>query len=441
MTTTFNILGPLEVLDGEDSVSLNGMIQRATLGYLLLYANKVVATSELLRALWGADAPPTARKMLQNAVSGLRRALPSAPGHDVDRSGLLVTHAPGYLLRVDRDSVDLCRFEDLARKGRAAVAGEAWDDADRYLGDALALWRGPVLADLAENGYEWPECNGVQNTWYAVQEDRAQAALSTGRHLELIGELEPLVGADPLRERLCAQLMLALYRSGRQADALSVYRRTRSALVGKLGLDPGRELADLERAILDHDPTLIRVGERRAETAVPAARAEVPAGTARPPAEPPAVMTGKPPRKPPADEAEEPARPAPAASACTDDERPAAERKWVSAILVRAGTGADDDPEVLDQALRRLNATVADQVHRFGGVRHDSLGPVLVALFGTEQTKEDDAQRAVRAAMAVRDEVAAARLPQAAVAVVAGEALVVRSAGGARILQVTGAVP
>src|SRR5882724_4271265 len=127
----FKVLGPLEVVENTVTIPLGGTNQRAVLGYLLLYSNKVVATSQLLRALWGEQAPPTARKMLQNAISGLRRALDPT---------LLVTHAPGYLLRVDPDTVDLCRFEDLARKGRAAVGVGDWNEADSHLSDALALW-------------------------------------------------------------------------------------------------------------------------------------------------------------------------------------------------------------------------------------------------------------------------------------------------------------
>jgi DNA-binding SARP family transcriptional activator len=252
----FNLLGPLEVLEDGRQVPLSGVKQRATLGFLLLHANKVVATSQLLRALWGDDAPATARKILQNAVSGLRATFASNSNGAAQGSPSLVTHSPGYLLRVEPDCVDLFRYRRLAEKGRAELAVGSWEPAARFLREALGLWRGLVLADLTEVGISWPELTALQNARLTALEDYVEAELATGRHHEVIGELEAAAEDAPARERLCGQLMLALYRCGRQADALSVYRRTRTALVEQLGLDPGRELQELERAILDHDPVL-----------------------------------------------------------------------------------------------------------------------------------------------------------------------------------------
>jgi len=211
----------------------------------------VVATSELLNALWaGAGcAPPTARKILQNAVRGLRVVL----SNDTPE---LLTQLPGYLLRVDPTQVDLFEFYRRAEQGRAALAAGSFEVAAATLRDALALWRGPALADLVETGIVWPELTAVQNARLDVLEDYVDAELANGRHQAALGELEPMVEAEPLRERLCQQLMLALYRSGRQADALNVYARVRSELVERLGLEPGRALQTLQQAILAHDPAL-----------------------------------------------------------------------------------------------------------------------------------------------------------------------------------------
>ncbi|MDX3195972.1 AfsR/SARP family transcriptional regulator, partial [Streptomyces sp. MN03-5084-2B] len=272
----FHVLGPLRLFEDDVFVQLSGIKRRAALGYLLLHANSVVATSELVTALWGENPPPTARKILQNAISGLRRTLPAHSG-DPD-SELLVTHAPGYLLRVDPECVDLLQFRALAKRGQAALAAGRWHEAERDLRGALELWRGPALSDLLEDGYDWPELTALQNERFAVLESQMEAALAAGKEQQVISELEPVVGADPLRERLARQLMLALYRSGRQVDALGVYRRTRSALVEGLGLDPSPDLRALERAILDHDPGLA-LGATEARPATP----PVVAGTPPPP--------------------------------------------------------------------------------------------------------------------------------------------------------------
>ncbi|MET9804120.1 BTAD domain-containing putative transcriptional regulator [Streptomyces sp. NPDC006368] len=252
----FRMLGPLEVMAGDRPVPLGGTKQRATLGYLLLQANQVVPTSQLLSALWsGEDTPATARKILQNAVWGLRGMLTtSAPA--VEHPATLVTRAPGYMINVDPDQVDLHLFRKRVHEGRARLAAGRPEEAVPPLCEALELWRGPVLADLVERGTSWPELTAVQNTRLDVLEDYFEAKLQCAQHYAVLGELETTVEAEPLRERTAGQLMLALYRCGRQADALGVYHRIRATLVEDLGLEPGHELRRMQQAILAQDPAL-----------------------------------------------------------------------------------------------------------------------------------------------------------------------------------------
>jgi DNA-binding SARP family transcriptional activator len=257
----FNVLGPLEIVVGETRVPLTGLNRRATLAFLLLHANKMVPTSQLLRALWDDNPPSTARKMLHNAVSHLRGVL-SSGGAGADAPSI-ITDAGGYLLNVDPKSIDLVRFHELAERGRRELEVGAWATAGRALREALDLWRGPVLADLVEHGIAWPELTVLRNTRLALLEDYVEAQLATGRQHEVVPLLERAVAeTDPPRECLTAQLMLALYRCGRQAEALDVYRRARASLVDKLGIEPGRTMQNLERAILDHDPKLTLGAEK-----------------------------------------------------------------------------------------------------------------------------------------------------------------------------------
>jgi DNA-binding SARP family transcriptional activator len=398
----FHLLGALEVLDDDLPVPLGGVKQRAALGFLLLHANRVVATSKLLQALWSRDVPPTARKMLQNAVSGLRGVL--TPHGSPEGSALLLTHAPGYLLRVDPDSLDLSRFQQLTEQGRGELSAGNWPTAAKVLRKALSLWRGPVLADLAETGINWPELTAIKDWRLATQEDCFEAELACGRHYEIIGELESLIEVEPYRERLNGQLMLALYRCGRQVDALSVYRRTRAALVEELGLEPGRELQELERAILDHAPALDLPPsvQRRHLLAV----GQTPA---------PVVIT------PPVPAVE------PAAVDVTT-----VERKLVSVVMVSAQLGlaaGDGDPEDVDEVHQEVSAVVRAEVERLGGVVGGNVGSVFLALFGVPKTAEDDADRAVRASLAIRDRLAAVADVQIGVAT--GDSLVRLPASGA----------
>lgn len=233
----FCVLGSVEVVAGSSRLDLGGVRQRTILGYLVLNAGTLVPANRLLRALWPGTPPATARKMVQNAVSALRRVLP-AP--------VLRTDPPGYRLRVDPADVDLFEFRLLAQLGRVAIAEGDPAHGAALLRTGLSLWRGRAFADLVENGVRWPELAAIEEERLSAVEDRLDAELACGRHREITSELEVLTATDPPRERLCRQFMVALYRSGRQADALRVYGRTRAAL----GREPGRELQELQRRIL-----------------------------------------------------------------------------------------------------------------------------------------------------------------------------------------------
>lgn len=250
----FNILGPLEVVHEGRVVPLGGINRRAMLGMLLLRANQVVPASKLLDSLWSGGVPPTARKMLQNAASGLRDVL--ALGSGSDDPPLLLTRSPGYMMHVDQSSIDVNLFSLYTEQGRSYAAAADWESARNALHDALAVWRGPVLADLTEVSATWPEVSAAQNTHLIVVEEMFDAELACGRHREIVAELDAAARREPSRERLAAELMLALYRCGRQLEALDVYRRIRASLIEGHGLEPSRELRDLEYSILNQDPRL-----------------------------------------------------------------------------------------------------------------------------------------------------------------------------------------
>ena len=238
----YRILGPLEVVDENRPVALGGPKQRSLLALLLLRANEVVATETLIDRLWGERPPSTAAKVVQVQIWRLRRAL----GPDA-----LVTRPPGYMLQVGTDEFDLARFEQLvgdARGAEPAVAAEK-------LREALALWRGTPLADLAHEDFA-TEVARLEELRLVALEQRMEADLALGRHDELVPDLEALVAEHPYRERIHGQLMLALYRSGRQTDALERFQALRRLLDEELGLEPGEQLKQLQKAILAHDTSL-----------------------------------------------------------------------------------------------------------------------------------------------------------------------------------------
>jgi DNA-binding SARP family transcriptional activator len=239
----FRILGPLDVLDGETPVEIAGSKRRAVLALLLLHANEVVRTERLVDDLWGEQAPRNAAAALHSHVSRLRKAL----GPEV-----LARREWGYVLRADEESIDLRRFE------RLVAAAEPLPARERALklAGALKLWRGPALADLASEPSLQTEIARLDELRLTTLERRIDADLEAGRNAELVGEIEALIAANPLREHLRWQLILALYRAGRQAEALEVYRETRRLLTEELGLEPSPELRELEKAILRQDPAI-----------------------------------------------------------------------------------------------------------------------------------------------------------------------------------------
>ena len=239
----FRLLGPLEVSEHGRPLALGGVKQRSVLAILLMHANELVTTDELIDRIWGEAPPGRASKNVQVYVSRLRKLL------GAER---LTTHASGYWLHVEPEEFDVARVERLA-----AEAGRSGPEAAaRKLSEALEMWRGPALADLAYEGFAQGEIARLEEIRIALLEQRIDADLALGRHAALIGELEALVARHPVRERLRFQLMLALYRCARQAEALDAYRATRRELSEELGLEPSEPLRQLEQAILRHDPSL-----------------------------------------------------------------------------------------------------------------------------------------------------------------------------------------
>ncbi|MER5794523.1 BTAD domain-containing putative transcriptional regulator [Streptomyces sp. NPDC001980] len=463
-------------MDDGSFLSLGGTKQRATLGYLLLQANRVVSTSQLLDALWAVDdAPTSARKILQNAVWGLRRALTPSGGAPAP----LVTQPPGYKLTVDPDDVDLYRFQTMAERGREALVAGRPEDAAVLLGEALELWRGPVLTDLVEAGIDWPELSAVQNARLNAMEDYFDAELALGRHHVVLGELEAMVEETALRERSSGQLMIALYRSGRQADALNVYGRMRAVLVEELGLEPGRELQTLQQAILNHDPRLSAPAapggrEPYGETALPGpsgppaplsavplaslsgpredaptaadatgreghrpdgfrpeGHGRGPSGAPGPyhdrsdrrtgdvPASAPTVsaLVPVPDREPEAAAEAVPVRGAVRSAQPRLESGPATTRRGqVSVLLMRTQLDTstmDGDAEAVDDLLEGASRWVHQNIEYFGGRVTAAIGSILMALFDAGEEGGDDAERAVLAALATRDGLRSAVLPGA----------------------------
>jgi DNA-binding SARP family transcriptional activator/ABC-type transport system substrate-binding protein len=237
------LLGPFEVADGDRTLVIGGGRQRKLLAILGLRANEFVGSERLIEELWGEQPPETAAKALQGYISQLRKTL----GHE-----MLLTRPGGYILQIAPGQLDVHRFEQLVEEARDAEPREAAEK----LRQALALWRGPALADFAYDDFARTEIARLEERRLAVLEQRIEADLALGRHATLVGELAALVAQEPLSERPRAQLMLALYRSGRQAEALEVYQQARRTFRDDLGLEPSEEMQQLQRAILAHDPAL-----------------------------------------------------------------------------------------------------------------------------------------------------------------------------------------
>ena len=251
MDLEFRVLGPLEVGRGQQGLPLGSPKQRALLGLFLVHANEAISRERLIEELWGDAAPKTVNAVLNVYLTRLRRLLADGTGEQ-----LLLTQAAGYVLRVPPDQFDAHRFEALLEKGRRELASGEAKRASLTLRNALALWRGPALADLAFESFAQTEIARLEELQLAALEARIEADLALGRHDSVVAELETLVAAHPYREGLRAQLMLALYRSGRQAEALEMYRRARRTFSEELGIEPGPRLQELEGAILRHDSSL-----------------------------------------------------------------------------------------------------------------------------------------------------------------------------------------
>jgi DNA-binding SARP family transcriptional activator len=248
MALEYRLLGPLEVLVDGRVAGLGAPRHRGVLVLLLTQANAVVPAQRLIDELWGEDPPASAQNLIQGAVSHLRKAL----GKDT-----IATQGSGYALRVDPQALDLHRFERLAEEGSLALEDGHFDQAAAALGEALALWRGPALADLVDEDFAQPVAARLEELRLLVLERRLEAELARGRHADVLGEIQGLAREHPLREPVHGLLMLALYRCGRQAEALEAYRSARSGLVEELGISPGPALQELEGRILRQDPELL----------------------------------------------------------------------------------------------------------------------------------------------------------------------------------------
>lgn len=443
----------MEVVSGGRSLPLGGVKQRAVLGLLLLRANQVVATSQLLDALWPEESRPvTARKMVQNAVWGLRALLETGDGERPDGSmpPQLLTRAPGYVLRVDPERLDATRFERAVTAGRARLDAGEPAEAAVLLGEALAEWRGSALSDLAEEGMEWAELTALRQLRLDAMEDRFEAELACGRHHAVLGELTSLAEAEPLRERLCGQLMLALYRCGRQAEALSVFSRVRLALVEEYGLEPSAGLQTLQHRILRHDQTLASPAGGRAEpggTEVRAPRRHTVAETGRveTPVRITAAHTAAPgtgvtevagpgtvsvpefvpefaPEFAPAEE--EPRTPRPLGVA---EAGAVAERRDVCVLVVCTESAVDAaamESEQLDASLHDAVTVLTESVEARSGTVVGSMGGLCAALFGLRSERPEASLNAVRAAFAARERLTSGMGMVMRAVVISGKAIV-----------------
>ena len=250
----FRLLGPLEVWRAGQQLAVGGAKPRALLAILLLHADQIISTDELIDGLWGERPPLGAANALQAHVSALRRTLEPRRGAS-DANRLLITRTPGYLLRLSGHELDLFRFERLIADGRDAISADPGRAIARFRA-ALGLWRGPALADFVYERFASAEAIRLEEMRLGALEDCLECELAQGNHADVVAELESLHAGHPLRERLAGQLMLALYRGGRQAEASTIFQSTRSALVEEMGMEPGAALRQLLQQILEQDPKL-----------------------------------------------------------------------------------------------------------------------------------------------------------------------------------------
>src|SRR6516225_2669238 len=335
------ILGPFHLEDGDRRITIGGVRQREVLADLLLHANEVVPSEQILVDLWGEDVPPSAANALQAAISRLRRMLPP---------GRLITSGPGYQLRLFPAELDIAQFEQLIFEGRDALAAGDAAEAVQLLDQAMLLWRGPPLADFRYEPFAQAEIARLEELQLACLEERNEAQLALGSAGALTAELGRMVAEHPLRERLRRQLMLALYRSGRQTEALDTYREFRNVLAEELGLEPSAALRELEAAILRQDPVL---APGSATSGTPQARRPV------------TVL-------------------------CV-------------ALQVAPSAGVTLDPEAHGVVNEHVVSGLTAVLERHGGRLAASDSEHLMGVFGVTTVHEDDALRAVRASLEARD--------------------------------------
>lgn len=370
MGVEIRLLGPLEVVDGARPVALPRGRARSLFALLALHPGEVVAADRLVDALWGETPPPTVRTALHGLVSALRGRLEPEGHRRRPSSDLLQTRPPGYRLAVEPDQVDAYRFRRLVEQAMGASAAQR---ATR-LRAALALWRGPALAEFAYEPFAQTPIAALDELRLAALEERIDADLDLGRHVGLVGELRELVAEHPLRERLRGHLVLALYRCGRQAEALEAFLDARRVLMEELGIDPGPALARLGQAILRQDPSL----ELSSHTQPPVtASADAEASLS---ADAPIAAAGPPPVE--------------ALPWLPGGRRPAT---VVFVDLAVPSAAAEADPEVFRQMTTRCFEAASEVFIRHGGSVRGFIGDVIVAVFGVPTAHEDDALRAVRA--------------------------------------------
>jgi DNA-binding SARP family transcriptional activator len=361
----FRVLGPLQVVDEARVLPLGGLKQRAVLALLLLERNRVVPRDRLVNALWGDSPPASAANSVQVYISKLRRLLDGAEGESV-----LVTAPPGYRLHVPAGALDADEFEQLVNDAKTALSAASFAEAETLIAGALSLWRGPALADLASEHFARAEIARLEGLRLEALEARFEAMLSLGREREAVGELHALVALHPLDERLRAQLMVALYRSGRHSEALETYRAFRQLLDDELGLEPNPELRRLEQAILRQDESLGRVARL-----APAAASNVEATEV---AEPTVV---------------------PAPRRVEDERRPVT--VLFADIVGSTALGERLEPDEAKVLVGECVTMMSRAVDEYGGTVQAYQGDGICAYFGVPSAHEDDPERAARAALRI----------------------------------------
>ncbi len=375
----FRVLGPLEVVAGGEALSLGSARQRAVLALLLVRPREPVTAERLIDELWGERPPTTAQHAVHVYISGIRKLLRAGGGAATVRSS-----PAGYALDVERELIDASRFERLVGEGQAALADDA-SRARQVFADALGLWRGSALAEFAQFEFARREADRLEELRAAAVEGQLEARLECGEHAEVLGTVSGAVAAHPLREGPRRLLMLALYRAGRHAEALGAYRDACVAL-DEIGLQPGPALRALEAAILRHDASLLAPGIADQLRGADVARPAVSPTSESPDA---AAVHGL----RPSEQIEVPPR--------------GGRRKVVTALFwwvtARSALAQDLDPEVHRSVMDRVLAEIQATAERHGGAVERRIGEEVLAVFGIPSVREDDALRAVRAAVETRD--------------------------------------